>query len=136
LTARGKPDGGDEMSGDGWPTGPAPSSQYHKKILLLARSGCRMIGSLRRWDLSPLHIIVCSAFVLLPALLLPGCAGTPSVVSQTPASIELKCGNGCAEQSVADAAQAHCRQYGRNARQQKLSENNWGARWVTYDCVP
>jgi hypothetical protein len=29
VLARSKPDGGGDVSGDGWPTGPAPSESYH-----------------------------------------------------------------------------------------------------------
>jgi len=39
--ARSKPDGGGDVSGDSWPTGPAPSAVNLKFLLLLAASSFR-----------------------------------------------------------------------------------------------
>jgi hypothetical protein len=73
------------------------------------------------------------------SLVLTSCASPIEVVSQTPASIELKCTTlveGCSAQAIADQAQAHCRRIGQNAVQGSIAASPSGSRWVTYRCVP
>ena len=79
--------------------------------------------------------------LLIGCGLLGGCASLePKVVSQTPVSIELECisflpaTNNCG-QSVADKAEAHCRQYGLDAQENHVARAPSGSRWVTYNCV-
>lgn len=79
--------------------------------------------------------------ILIALAALVGCASSPiTVVSQTPASIEIVCTSmwyGCpSPQAVADAAQQHCKQFGQNAAEQQLMTSQSGDRRVTYRCVP
>lgn len=66
-------------------------------------------------------------------------AGTPRVVTQTPASISFECtdGFGCSSkpQDIADAAQTHCRKFGKNAQQSILRTATSGNFVASYVCV-
>lgn len=84
--------------------------------------------------------------LLLVALMLGGCAGrtgpgVPTIVAQTPGSIEIKCVGSigvpeCASpQAVAGVAEKHCAGYGLVAQQSQLRTSPSGNRWATYICV-
>lgn len=73
------------------------------------------------------------------ALLLTGCAGEVYTFSRTPASIEVGATYMRPDQDLANAAQAHCRQSGRDAvqvsRQDRVIMPNWlDGRTVVYHC--
>lgn len=79
---------------------------------------------------------------LLVAALTTGCVmgATPTVVTQTPASITYEClgaVGGCqaSPQEVADMAQRHCRTYGKNAQQAMLARAPSGNLRATFVCV-
>jgi hypothetical protein len=70
------------------------------------------------------------------ALLLSACA-KPVIVEQTPCSVELACialicGSA---QAVADAAQAHCQQYGLDAQSSGVRTSATGNRIEDFNCV-
>jgi hypothetical protein len=81
--------------------------------------------------------------LLVGTAALCGCAGagTPEIVSQTPASIEIRCVGDLiipecgSPQAVADVADKHCAGFGLIAQQSQIRTSPSGNRWVTYICV-
>jgi hypothetical protein len=69
------------------------------------------------------------------AMALGGCAAaTPDIVSQTPGSIDLQCA-GCSQQTLADAAQQHCRQYSLDAQEKGILRDGLLIKRQVFDCV-
>lgn len=88
---------------------------------------------------------------IMIAVAMGGCAMPPAgseigIVSATPASVEIFGRSSipgaigpqaptATDQEIADLAQKHCQQYGRDARKLSVREVP-GARYVLFDCVP
>jgi len=79
--------------------------------------------------------------VAVVGLLLTGCSAMqakPQIVASTPASVEIECMGlvPCSSpQVVADAAQAHCQQYGLNAQARTVARAPSGNERAIFDCV-